>query len=80
MENKHSFTFDFFENLSIGDVFKFSPIIDNDYPSKFYTVFYKDELITKINSTYGKRILRFEFSNTMQREVMIFPKRKRSIN
>lgn len=78
--NTNSFSFDFFENLSIGDVFKFCPIIDNDYPSKFYTVFYKDELITKVNSTYGKRILRFEFSNEMEREVMIFPLRKRKIN
>ena len=73
--NKNFFKFSYFDELKTGDVFKFSPIIDNDIPSKFYTVYAKDESTTKINSTYGKTILRLEYMNDLNKEVMIFPNR-----
>jgi len=82
MKTKDFFKFRFFDELNVGDVFKFSPIIDNDdLPSVFYTVFYKDNLTTKINSTYGKKLMRFDFQNQelKNREVMVFPERNRNL-
>lgn len=73
---KNYFEFKSFDELQTGDVFKFSPILDNDIPSKFYTVYHKNETHTKINSTYGKLLNRFEYENNINREVMIFPNRK----
>lgn len=81
MRTNDFFKFRFFNELNVGDVFKFSPIIDNDdLPSRFYTVYYKDELITKINSSYGKKIISRAFQNqeSENREVMVFPERNRN--
>jgi hypothetical protein len=75
--SKDFFQFRWFDDLKTGDVFKFCPIIDSDIPSKFFTVFAKDELNTKFNSTYGKELNTTEFANDTPREVMIFPNRKR---
>lgn len=75
--SKDFFNFGFFDELQVGDVFKFSPIIDNDIPSKFYTVYHKDENTTKFNATYCKELNRMEFANDTPREIMIFPNRKR---
>jgi hypothetical protein len=72
---KNYFKFSFFEELKEGDVFKFSPVMDNDIPSKFYTVYKKTDTITKINATYGKVLNRMEFNNNLPREVMIFVNR-----
>ena len=71
------FEFGFLEDLQIGDVFKFSPTIDSEIPSKFYSVYAKESGTIKINSTYGKSIDRKEFPITHYKEVMIFPERKR---
>lgn len=79
MENKMHFIFTYFSQLKKGDTFKFSKIIDDDIPSNLYTVYYKDDKITKINSTYGKNLLKFEFSDIYQREVMLYPNRKQII-
>lgn len=74
-----NFQFKWFDELQVGDVFKFCPIIDSDIPTrKFYTVYYKDELITKINSTYGKELHTIELANNTHREIMVYP--NRSIN
>lgn len=78
--NKDYFQFKWFDELQIGDVFKFSPIIDSDIPSKFYTVYQKDKGTTKFNSTYHKDLNRMEFANDTPREVMIFPNRKKRNN
>lgn len=75
--SKNYFNFSFFDELQVGDVFKFCPIIDNDIPNKFYTVYQKDETITKFNATYGRELNKMEFANNTSREVMIFPNRKR---
>jgi len=77
MRKKNYFNFRFFDELQVGDVFKFSPILDDDIPSKFYTVYQKNEIITRFNSTYGKNLSRMEFPNDTPREIMIFPNRKR---
>ena len=74
---KNFFKFSFFDDLKLNDVFKFSPNIDKDIPSKFYTVYYKDETTTKFNATYGKELNRMEFANDTPREIMIFPNRKK---
>ena len=74
---KNYFMFDFFDSLNIGDVFKFSPFIDNDIPSRFYTVYSKDESTTKINATYGKNLYKQEYVNSLPREIMIFPNRRK---
>jgi hypothetical protein len=74
---KDYFKFASFEDLQVGDVFKFSPIIDNDIPSKYYTAFVKDELNTTFNSTYGKELNTSKFPNNTPREIMIFPNRKK---
>lgn len=75
--SKDYFNFRFFDELQVGDVFKFSPLIDNDIASKFYTVYHKDENTTKFNDTYGKELNRMELVNNSRREIMIFPNRKR---
>jgi hypothetical protein len=74
---KNQFTFNSFCELKQGDVFKFEKIFDSDMHSVFFTVYHKDENITKINSTYGKKILRFEYPNSLPRGIMIFENRKR---
>ncbi len=76
MKHKDYFQFKWFDELQVGDVFKFSPIIDNDIPTKFYTVYQKDENKTRFNATYGKELNRMEFANDLDREIMIFPYRK----
>lgn len=73
--NKNFFTFKLFEELVVGDVFKFSPTLDNDIPKKFYTVYFKDNVTTKINATYGKDLNKMEIPNSVTREVMVFPGR-----
>ena len=75
--SKDFFQFKSFDELQVGDVFKFCPLIDSDVPSKFFTAFAKNEISTKFNSTYGKELHTMEFSNNTPREVMIFPNRKR---
>ena len=77
MKHKDYFQFKWFDELQVGDVFKFSLIIDNDIPTKFYTVYQKDENKTRFNATYGKELNRMEFANDLHREVMIFPYRKK---
>lgn len=72
------FIFKFFNELQIGDVFKFSPIIDNDIPNKFYTVYQKNETTTKFNATYGKELNQKELLNDTKREVMIYTNRKKN--
>ena len=73
--SKHFFKFAWFDELIIGDVFKFSPMNKDDEPSRFYTVYFKDESITKINSSYGNQLIRREFKNELSREVLLFPNR-----
>lgn len=77
--SKDFFQFRWFEELSIGDVFKFCPtIIDSDIPSKlFFTVYSKDEVNTKFNATYGRELHKMELANNTPREIMVFPNRKR---
>lgn len=75
--DKNHFTFTYFSELKVGDTFKFSKVIEDDIPFLFYTVYYKDKKITKINSTYGKTLLKFEFSDLFQREVMLYHNRKK---
>jgi hypothetical protein len=75
--SKDFFQFKWFDELQVGDVFKFCPIIDSDIPSIFFTAFAKDEVNTKINATYGKELHRMDFANNTSREIMIFPNRKR---
>ena len=41
---KDFFNFKWFDELQVGDVFKFCPITDSDIPSKFFTAFAKDEV------------------------------------
>jgi|VirMetMinimDraft_7_1064189.scaffolds.fasta_scaffold505067_2 hypothetical protein len=77
-KQKNYFTFKFFNELEKGDVFKFEKILDNDIHSIFFTVYFKDDITTKINSTYGKKILRFEYPNNKQSNVIVFPYRKRN--
>ena len=74
--NKNYFVFGYFDQLQVGDVFKFSQILDDDMPNSFFTVYYKDDEFTKINSTYGKLDRKVIPSNSI-REVMIFESRKR---
>lgn len=74
---KNQFTFNSFYELKQGDVFKFEKIFDSDMHSVFFTVYYKDENTTKINSTYGKKIVRFEYPNSLPRGIMIFKNRSR---
>jgi hypothetical protein len=76
MSNSY-FQFKWFDELQKGDVFKFSPILDNDIPSKYYTVSEKDNITTKIGATYGHALDRREYRNDLHREVMIFPNKKR---
>ena len=71
------FIFSYFHELKVGDVFKFSPVIDGSSTSKFYSVYQKDDSVTKINATYGKSLDRMEFANDTLMEVMIFPNRQR---
>ena len=59
--NKDFFQFRWFEELQVGDVFKFCPVIDSDIPSKFFTAFAKDGVNTKFNATYGKELHTMEF-------------------
>ncbi len=73
---KNFFNFKFFDELQVGDVFKFSPVIDSDIPRRFYTVYEKNEYTTKFNTTYGKCLYQNEFDNNIHKEVMIFPNRK----
>ena len=75
---KNTFKFKWFDELQVGDVFKFCPILDDDIPSKFFTVFAKDDVNTKFNATYGKDLHTMEFANGINREIMIFPNRKRN--
>jgi hypothetical protein len=75
--NRNYFQFKLFEELRVGEVFKFSPIIDLDLPDVFYTVFAKNELNTLFNSTYGKQLNTMIFSNNSPREVMVYPYRKK---
>lgn len=74
---KNAFVFSSFDKLQVGDVFKFSPIIDEDIPSRFYTVYKKNEVLTFFNSTYGKKIYSNELKNSLNSEVMIFEERSR---
>lgn len=74
--NKDFFFFGHFNELKVGDVFKFPQNLYNDIPSKFYTVYQKDENTTKINATYGKLLNRLELENDTPIEVMIFQNRK----
>ena len=74
---KDFFQFKWFDELQVGDVFKFCPIIEPDLPSKFYTAFKKDEVKTTINSTYGKELHTIELANDTPRVIMIFPNRKK---
>jgi hypothetical protein len=78
--DKNFFTFKWFDDLKVGDTFKFCPTIDSDIPSKFFTVYYKDEFITKFNSTYGKELNKMEFLNDTHKEIMLFPNRKKIIH
>ena len=75
--SKDYFIFGLFSDLQVGDVFKFSPIIDSDIPNRFFTAYQKDADITKINTTYGKELNRMEFPNDTQKEVMIYPNRRK---
>ena len=77
--NKLFYEFAYFDELQIGDVFKFSPILDSEIPSTFFTVYAKDEKSTKASSTYGKKINWIELSNNIGREVLIYPGKKRII-
>lgn len=74
---KNFYIFKYFEDLNVGDVFKFSFVIDDNMHNKFYTVYEKNEINTKFNSTYGKELNRMELSNNYIREIMIFPYRKK---
>ena len=76
-QKKNMFKFAYFEDLKQGDVFKFSPIIDSEIPSIFFTAYYKDENTTKFDSTYGKIIYRNEFKNDIDKEIMIFINRRK---
>lgn len=78
MENKKYFKFCLFSELNVGDVFKFSKEIDCSIKDVFYSVYLKSNNITKINSTYGKTIIRHAISSDSEREVMIYPNRKRN--
>lgn len=73
--NKNSFEFKWFNDLKTGNKFKFSPIIDSDVPSKFFTVIKKNDTHTKFAETYGKMGNVREFANDTPREVMIFTNR-----
>jgi hypothetical protein len=75
--NKDFFQFKWFNELQVGDVFKFCPVIDSEIPNKFFTAFFKDDKNTKFNATYGKELNTTEFSNETKKEIMIFPNRKR---
>lgn len=75
--SKDFFQFKYFDELQVGDVFKFCTVIDSDVPSRFFTVFAKDGTSTKINSTYGKELHKMEFPNDAPREIMVFPNRKK---
>ena len=74
---KNFFKFSFFDDLKLNDVFKFSPNIDKDIPSKFFTVYQKNEKTTKFNAKYGKDLSNMELPNDAPREIMIFPNRKK---
>ena len=74
------FQFRWFNELQIGDVFKFCRVIDSEFPNIFFTVINKNEYKTKINSTYGKELHVMELPNKTHNEVMIFPNKKRQIN
>lgn len=76
-KNKNYFIFRYFDDLKVGDVFKFSPLLDDDIPSCFFTVYNIAGETVSINSTYGKKIVRFDYPTNLNREVMIFPDRKR---
>lgn len=75
--DKNHFQFNYFDELSKGDVFKFSPVLDSDIPSKFFTVIEKNEVNTKFAETYGKEYNVRQFANETPKEIMIFPNRKR---
>ena len=84
-KSKYQCEFMFFNELQIGDVFKFSPVDAGlytnvaalfDMPNIFFTVYQKDENNTKINSTYGK-LHKMELANDTEIKVMVFPNKKR---
>lgn len=77
--DKYYFTFNYFNELQKGDVFKFRPITKEHDISKFYTVCKKEEKTTIINATYGKELERQELDNSIyeNRKVIIYPYRKR---
>lgn len=75
--SKDFFQFKWFDELQVGDVFKFCPIIDSDIPKKFFTAFAKDGVNTKFNATYGKELHTMEVLNNTPKEIMLFPNRKR---
>lgn len=77
---KNCFIFRFFNELQIGDVFKFSSVYDSDIPNKFYTVISKDELNTKIQNTYGNVIQTIKINRNSIKETMVYPYRKRLTN
>jgi len=74
MKNKMYFKFNWFDDLQIGDVFKFSP------ESAFYTVIMKDESNTTFQKTFGKLYTQVFPNDISNKEVMIYPDRKRIIH
>jgi hypothetical protein len=77
--DKNFFKFRFFDELEIGDVFKFCPAIDSKINiSTFFTVLNKTETTTTIQTTFGKVTARQINNNTIT-EIMVFPDRKRNI-
>jgi hypothetical protein len=73
MKDKHFFKFAWFEELQIGEVFKFSP------DSVFYSVIKKNEVTTTFQTLYGK-LINQTFRNDVcyNKEVLIFPDRQRN--
>ena len=76
---KNYFTFNGFDELRKGDVFKFEKALDSDLDSVFFTCYHKDENITKVSSTYGKKMIRLTLKNETIRLINIFPVRFRGL-
>lgn len=72
--NKNYFQFRFTDELTKGDVFKFT-----DSNDTFYTVIKVDVEAIHVQRTYGKLIGNITILNDNKREVMVFPDRKRNI-